>query len=127
MTQEFYINQNSELPVLRMEIINDGRDDYHKFYEAVQNADITFTMTNVDNGMVRVGNQPAYIKLHEDNGCVERYFVCYNWKKRDTREIGRFKGTFSIVFGSDIKSDTTTYPKGELIMPIREELIINVI
>lgn len=127
MTQEFFINQNSELPILRMEIIYDGRNDYDKFFEAVQNADITFTMVNLDNGLVRVGNQPAYIKLKDDGGCSDKYVVCYDWKKRDTKEIGRYKGQFSIVFGKDLKSDATTYPSGELIMPIREELIINVV
>lgn len=127
MTQEFYINQNSELPTLRMEIIYDGRSDYDKFFEAVQNADISFTMTNVDNGMVRVGNQPAYIKLKDDGGCRDKYVVCYDWKKRDTREIGRFRGQFTITFGDDLKSDADTYPSGDLIMPIREELMINVI
>lgn len=127
MTQEFYINKDSELPILRMEIIYDGRNDYNKFFEAVQNSDITFTMTNIDTGLVRVGNAPAYIKRKEDGSCVDEYVVCYDWKKRDTKEIGRFKGVFNINFGSDIKSDTTTYPSGELIMPIREELIVNVI
>lgn len=127
MTQEFFINQNSELPILRMELIYDGRHDFNKFFEAVQNADITFTMTDIDNGNVRVGNQKAYIKLREDDGCVEKYVICYDWKKRDTSVVGRFKGLFTITFNSDLKGEGTTYPVGELIMPIREELIINVV
>ena len=30
---EFFINQNSTLPPLKMELINDGRNDFHKFFE----------------------------------------------------------------------------------------------
>ena len=48
MTQQFTINKDSILPILRMELIYDGRHDFNKFWDAIQDADITFTMTNVD-------------------------------------------------------------------------------
>ena len=76
--QEFYINQNSTLPTLRMELIEDGRHDYNKFFEAIQNADITFTMVNLDTGVTKIAKSPCYIKRKEDNGCVEQYVICYN-------------------------------------------------
>jgi hypothetical protein len=41
---EFFINKNSTLPKLKMELINDGRNDFRNFYEKIQNATITFTM-----------------------------------------------------------------------------------
>ena len=46
----FYIKKGSELPLLKMELIQDGRNDYHRFFEYIQNADITFTMTNEKDG-----------------------------------------------------------------------------
>ena len=49
--QYFYIKQNSTLPRIQMELIEDGRHDFHKFHECIQAADITFTMTNIDNAM----------------------------------------------------------------------------
>jgi len=121
--QEFYICKDSNLPTLAMEIIYDGRSDYNKFYDAVQNSEITFTMTNMDTNVVRVANAPCYIKLREDNGCVDKYLICYDWKKRDTRECGRYKGEFTIHFNR-IKGETKVYPEGDLMMPIREPLCI---
>ena len=121
--QYFYIRQNSTLPTLRMELIEDGRHDFRKFYESVQNCTITFTMVNVDTKITKIAKAPCYLKLKEDDGCVEKYVICYDWKPRDTKEAGTFKGTFELTFG-EIKSDETEYPTGNLNMPIREDLTI---
>lgn len=121
---KFFINQYSTLPQLRMELINDGRSDFKKFWEVIQNATITFTMTNVDTSVIKISNAPCYIKLRENGGCEEQYIICYDWKPRDTKEKGTFEGEFQITFNDDITSETTTYPSGDLLMPIREKLII---
>lgn len=125
--QEFYINKGSKLPILRMELIDDGRHDFNKFYEAIQDANITFTMTNVDTGVIKIAKEPAYIQLRENDGCVEEYVICYNWRERDTKEKGAFKGEFNISFNGNISSPEVSYPIGNLIMPIREELIIYIL
>ena len=116
--QEFFINQNSTLPLLKMELINDGRNDYKKFHEMIQNADITFTMTNVNNNVIKISNKPAFLMLKEDS-CDEEYYICYAWSVKDTKITGKYKGTFTIKFGS-------VYGGGTLIAPIQEELIINI-
>ena len=41
---DFFINKGATLNKLKLELINDGRNDFHKFHEAVQNANITFTI-----------------------------------------------------------------------------------
>lgn len=122
--QTFLINQNSTLPTLKIDVINNGRDNYNKIFDALQNSDIYFTMTNVDTGLVKILNAPCYIKLKENQGCVETYSVCYDWKKRDTKEKGTYEGTFNIVFGDDLTSDTTTFPSGNMYVPIAEKLEI---
>ena len=33
---EFFINKNSTLPVLKLELIRDGRNDFHKFFELIR-------------------------------------------------------------------------------------------
>lgn len=124
--QEFYIKQYSQLPQLRMELIEDGRNDFWKFHDCVQNADITFSMKNMNTGLYKILNAPCYVKLKENNGCTEQYVICYDWKQRDTKESGVYEGTFDITFGDDIKSDVTTYPSGLQRMPIREKLMINI-
>ena len=121
--QEFYIKKDSLLPTLRMEIIEDGRHDYNKFHELIQNSNITFTMVNRETGVTKIAKAPAYIKAREDGGCVEQYVICYDWKKRDTKEEGNYLGEFNIEFG-ELKNDDYNYPTGTLKMPIREDLLI---
>jgi hypothetical protein len=110
-----------------MELIEDGRHDYHKIFEALQAADITFTMINIDTNVTKVAKAKAYIKLRENDDCTEQYVICYDWKERDTKEAGSYKGIFDINFGGNIKNDLYTYPNGLLTTPIREELLITVL
>lgn len=125
--QTFTINQYSELPTLRMELIYDGRSDFNKFWDAIQDSTITFTMTNIDTNVIKIANAPCYIKRKESDGCVTQYVICYDWKKRDTREKGVYEGVFNICFNGNLVGESITYPKGELIMPINEKLIINIL
>ena len=122
--QEFYINKGSVNPILRMELINDGRYDFSKFWNVLQDATITFTMTNVATGVMKVANAPASIRLNENGGCEEEYIICYNWTHRDTRESGIFRGQFNIKFNGDLTQNGVIYPTGNIIVPIREELYI---
>lgn len=121
---QFIINQNSILPQLRIELIQDGRGDFHRFHDCIQNADITFTMVNVDSGIVKISNEPCYIVVKDNNSCDEQYLICYDWKKRDTKDKGVYKGLFTITFNDDLTSENDNFPKGELIVPIVEDLII---
>jgi len=120
----FFIKQGSVLPTLRMELIEDGRHDFSKFHEAVQDSEIIFTMVNVDTNVTKVAKGKAYIKLRENDDCTEQYVICYDWKAHDTKEAGTYEGTFEINFNGNIKNDSYTYPSGLLKMPIREKLYI---
>lgn len=122
---DFYIKQGSLLPILRMDLIEDGRHDYNKFHELLENSNITFTMVNKETGVAKVAKAPAYIKLREDGGCVDQYCICFDWRKHDTKEAGTYIGQFNIDFG-EVKNDEYDYPKGNLITPIREDLIITI-
>lgn len=127
MSQYFTINQNAELPKLRMELIQDGKTDFHKFYLALQAADsVTFTMTNLETGIKKIAKAPAEIVYDENSGCEERYLLQYTWKKRDTNESGTFVGHFHIKFNDQIVADGLAFPKGELIVPISEDLVIQI-
>lgn len=123
---DFYIKQGSLLPILRMDLIEDGRHDYNKFHELLENSNITFTMVNKETGVTKIAKAPAYIKLREDGGCVDQYCICFDWRKHDTKEAGTYIGQFNIDFG-EVKNDEYDYPKGNLICPIREQLIITIL
>ena len=129
MTQEFYINSGSILPVLRMELINDGRCDFNKndiMGKALQDAKVTFSMKNIDTEILKISNAKCNVVLADNTGCEEKYVIEYKWKERDTKEKGIFQGWFTIDFNGNITENEIDYPKGRLIVPISEDLIIYV-
>ena len=117
---EFFINKNSTLPVLKLELIADGRNDYSDFYDKIQNANIYFTMTDVITGIKRIAKKETGIELIlPTSDCVgEEYFIIYQFTERETALSGRYIGQFNIEFldGS-----------GNLIVPIKETLFINIL
>ena len=50
----FYIKKGSMLPIIMMELIDDGRHTYNKFNDAIQNADIILVMK--DGKIIEQGN-----------------------------------------------------------------------
>jgi len=115
----FSINKNSTLPVLKLELIQDGRNDFHKFYDKVQNASITFTMTDVITGVIKIAKKQAILEPVVPSSCVgDEFYITYHFSTKETGLAGRFVGKFEITFldGS-----------GTLIAPIREELFINIL
>ena len=119
---EFFINKNSTLPKLKMELVNDGRNDFRQFYEKVQNATIKFTMYDVETKIKKIANSTASIQLKDPNcsigGDKPEYYIVYQFSLNDTKRVGRYSGQFDITF-----LDGT----GTLIAPIRDDLYINVL
>lgn len=122
--KQFAINRNSTLPYLEIEPTHDGRHTYKKLYLALQAATVTFSMTNMENGIKKIANAPCDIVPFDIDSCEDKFKIVYRWKKRDTSEKGIFIGQFKITFDSDITMDGVSFPKGELIVPIAEELQI---
>ena len=115
---DFYINKNSTLPILKMDVIIDGKNDYSRFYEFLEKSDsVTFSMTNIENGIPRIINSTAYIlpKIDECNCIYDEYYIAYQFSKRDTSKEGLYRGFFTI------NSEGQT-----LIAPITEDLIIHI-
>ena len=129
MRQEFHINKGSVNPVLRMELINDGRYDYLKsdiMGKALQDADVMFSMEDINTGVLKISKAKCEVLLAERTGCEEIYVIEYQWKERDTKDEGIYKGYFTIDFHGNVKEEGLSFPKGKLIMPISEDLIIYV-
>jgi hypothetical protein len=122
--QQFVINKNSTLPYLEMEAVQDGRHTYKKLYLALQSATVTFSMTNMETGVKKIANAPCYIVPFETDCCEDKFKIQYRWNKRDTSEAGTYIGQFKIKFENEITIEDMTFPKGELIVPIAEELQI---
>ena len=124
--KQFNINKDATLPYLEIEPVMNGRNTFRKLYEAMQNADISFSMKNIDTGIWKIANAKANIVNSTEQGCEDRFKIQYRWKTRDTKEAGRYLAQFKIKFLNDIVSGDTIFPKGELIVPIYEDIIVNI-
>lgn len=129
MAQYFEIKKNSTLPSLRVNFIDDGTYDFCRrdiYNNAIQNADITFSMKD-ENGILKISKAKASIVKCCDCNCTESYSIEYKWNKRDTKESGVFDAFFEINFKGDLYEEGVSYPEGNLIMPIHEQLKIYIL
>ena len=124
--QEFFIMKGSVNPVLEMELINDGRYDFQKslLNDALQDSVVTFNMKSEETGILKISQANANIVLANEDSCQERYILQYKLKERDVKQEGTFYGWFEIKFNGNLTSDGVDYPKGNLIVPIEEDLRI---
>ena len=78
---------------------------------------IFFSMVDVYNGIPKIVSAPCYIVplIFAEDGSQTEYYIYYQFRSRDTNTVGRFQGQF-LIKNND----------GNLILPIREELFINV-
>lgn len=113
---EFFIKKHATLPVLKMQVVKDGRSDYMRFMESLETSSIFFTMINVDTGIPKVVSAPCEIvALILPEGAPTEYYIYYKFTSRNTDTPGRYQGQFLI------KNE-----EGDLILPLREELYINI-
>lgn len=118
MDQYFFIKKNSELPILQMRVINDGRIDYKKLLETLESSSVIFSMVNVKTGRYKILNKPALIIPVENEGCGGiDYHVGYKFSKDETNIAGTFKAEFKI---------TDQNGNCILILPLKDELYVNV-
>ena len=123
---EFIIKKGSVNPVLRMELIKDGRYDFKKAMidNALQDSVVKFYMKDVETGLLKVAKADADIVLAQEEGCEEKYILQYKWKERDTKKEGIYEGWFEIDFNGNLKEEGVDYPSGKMIVPIQEKLQI---
>ena len=113
---EFYIKQNATLPLLKMAVVKDGRAGYIQFMESLEVSTIYFSMIEVETGIPKIVSAPCEIvNLILPEGATQEYYIYFKFTSMDTDTPGRYQGQFLI------KND-----EGNLILPIREELYINI-
>ena len=114
---EFFIKKNATLPVLKLQVVKDGRSDYNSFMKTIEESAIFFSMVDTATGIPKISSRPAgFVEktLLEPNASPE-YYIYYQFTNKDTNRIGRYEGQFML------RNDD-----GVLIVPIREQLFINV-
>tara|TARA_R110000803_G_scaffold47825_11_gene99674 strand:- start:972 stop:1373 length:402 start_codon:yes stop_codon:yes gene_type:complete len=116
---DFYIRKNSTEPILKMKVVEDGRSDFQNLHDKLANASIKFSMRDVETGVFKVLNKTGGIVSTNnlDQNSETEYYIYYRWTERDINRVGRYQAEFSIYFNDDCS---------ELIVPIRDELYINI-
>jgi len=116
---EFFIRKNSLEPILKMELVRDGRNDFSDFHDKLSNSTIKFSMRNVVDGTYKVLNQSAGIvqKMLLSPNAPAEFYIYYRWRKKDVKKVGRYQAMFSIYLHDECS---------ELKVPIREDLFINI-
>ena len=115
---EFFIAQNSTLPILKMELDFNGKSSIEDFNSIIENSSIFFSMKSVENGNPKIVNKKGGFTnkvFVEPNAKVE-YYLYYKFSLFDTNKVGRYEGEFTLI------SDD-----GTLILPIKDKLYINVV
>lgn len=107
---EFFIKKGATLPLLKLNIVNNGRNDYDNFLNTLELSSLFFSMTNVDTGIPKIVNKPAGI-----GGVSPNYFVYYQFQNSDTTREGRFEAEFYMK-----NSD------GSFILTLGEKLFVNI-
>lgn len=115
---EFFITQNSNLPILKMEFNFDGKSSIEDFNSVLENSSIFFSMRDVENGNLKISNKVGGFtnKIFTEPNAKTEYYLYYKFSLYDTNKIGRFQGEFTLI------SDD-----GVLSLPIKEKLYINVV
>ncbi len=115
---EFFIKKNATLPLLKMQVVKDGRSDYNHFMDMIEVSSLFFSMTNIETGIPKILTRPAgfveKILVNPDAG--PEYYIYYQFTNLDTNTIGRYEGQFMLKNND-----------GVLILPIREKLFINIV
>jgi hypothetical protein len=120
---EFFIRQGASDPILKLRLIDDGKNDKSQFNDLLENSDITFEMVDHKTGEPTILNGECLLttRTKKYDQTTDEYYITYRFTEDQTKNIGKFEAKVTIQF-----LDTNSNPTTKLILPVREKLYINV-
>lgn len=119
---EFYIKKGATLPILELEILEDGINNNNEFYKQLQNAHATINIYKDGCGSKAIKCKTMDIIEVNcgdcNSGCYQKFNLVYKWSIKDTKKTGRYYAEIDLKFLDGC---------GVLKLPIREKLYINII
>ena len=111
-------------PIIKMRLIDDGKNDKSQFNDLLVNSQITFEMSDVKNGFPVILNGQCSLALRTKKyqQTTDELYIIYQFSEEETSITGKFEGKFIIQFTDEEGNNTN-----KLIVPIREKLFIHVI
>jgi hypothetical protein len=121
---EFFIRKGATDPLLKLRLVDDGRNDKSSLNDLLENADIRFDMINMETEIPEILGGECILTTRTKNydQTTEEYYITYRFTSEQTKEVGKFEGIVNVQF-----RDTDLEPTNKLIVPIKEKLYINII
>lgn len=120
---EFFIRQGASEPILKLRMIDDGKNDKSGFNDALESCDITFDMYNVETGEPEILNSLCQITTRDKkyHQTTDEYYIVHRFTESQTSNPGKYEGKVTIQF-----LDTNLNPTTKLILPVKEKLFITI-
>lgn len=113
----FFIKQNSNLPILKFPITQKIMEDYNITDDMMMNVAVTFSMFDEEEQQYIIANKKGDISYREDvysTPYEEKYTLYYVFDVIDIFKKGRFSGEFKLNFIGDY-CGTFTFPNNDYI------------
>ena len=83
---DWYIKKNATLPIIKLQVVKDGRSEYNNFMKLIEMSSIFFSMVDVDTGIPKIVSRPAGFveKTFIDPNAEPEYYLYYQFSNRDT-------------------------------------------
>ena len=96
---EFFIRKDSIEPILKMQLVQDGRNDFQHFHDKLSNSSIYFSMKDEKTGIPKVLNRTAGIVAKEPTSVNSptEYYIYYQWTKKDVKKFYNNKSNKFLV------------------------------
>ena len=121
---EFFIRKGATDPILKLRLVDDGKNDKSSFNDLIENSNISFEMSDVTTGEYYILNGSCLLttRTKKYKQTTDEYYITYRFTEENTSVKGRFEGIVTVQF-----LDTDLNPTNKLIVPIKEKLYINII
>ncbi len=120
---EFFIRQGASEPILKMRLIDDGKNDKSSFNDMLENCDITLDMFKIEDGEPEILNSECNITTRNKkyDQTTDEYYIVHRFTESQTSNVGKYEAKITVQF-----LDTNLNPTTKLILPIREKLFVTI-
>ena len=94
---EFSIKKNSTLPILKAEIVKDGRSDFNLNSYLSATSEFYISLFDDSNDTFLFASNGCYVTTETSTFSGEDlYFINYKFSKKDTKKPGRYSAKFLV-------------------------------
>jgi hypothetical protein len=121
---EFFIREGATDPILKMRLIDDGKNDKSSFNDLLENTEITLDVYSVEDDEPEILNSLCSLTTRNKkyDQTSDEYYIVHRFTESQTSKKGRYEGIITIKF-----LDTDLNQINKLVLPVTEKLYINIV